>query len=165
MSPAAMKPNLAKVSQSYRKLKVVFGYKTKQFVDILVKMLVRCANLHKTMERAWQLQRGLVAAREFRGILRRSEAPFREGSRLTQLFRPAATSKMLRRQCQDVGLLGSPLGQILRRAQVQLRGRAREAPGGQIKSLLLNQKNRRITNNLLVLRNPTKLTKNPKNRF
>ena len=43
---AAMKLNLAKVlSQSYRKLKVVFGYKTKQFIDILVKLLVCCANL------------------------------------------------------------------------------------------------------------------------
>ena len=35
-----MKPNLAKVlSQSYKKLKAVFGHKTKQFIDIVVTLI------------------------------------------------------------------------------------------------------------------------------
>ena len=69
---AAMKLNLAKVlSQSYRKLKVVFGYKTKQFIDILVKLLVCCANLPQGYGK------GLAAperAGGSKGIPRHSEA-------------------------------------------------------------------------------------------
>ena len=133
-----MKPNLAKVlSQSYRKLKVVFGYKTKQFIDILVKMLVCCANLPQ------DYGKGLAAperAGGSKGIPRHSEA-FRgaiQGSK--DLGSRSCSDRQRQAKCFEDNI--KTLGCWARRwaksfegpksNSEAFRGRAREAPGGQI---------------------------------
>ena len=129
---AAMKPNLAKVlSQSYRKLKVVFGYKTKQFIDILVKMLVCCANLPQ------DYGKGLAAperAGGSKGIPRHSEA-FRgaiQGSK--DLGSRSCSDRQRQAKCFEDNI--KTLGCWARRwaksfgAQVQFRGIPRQGQGG-----------------------------------
>ena len=171
---AAMKPNLAKVlSQSHRKLKVVFWYKTKQIIDIVVKLLVCCANLPQgygnglaAPERAGGSQGIPRHSEAFRGAIQGSKDL---GSRSNSDRQRQA--KGLEDKTKTMGCWASRWAKSFEGPKPNseaFRGtpprRARDAPGGQIhpKSASESRKPQNCKISPDSLKNLTNLTKIPK---